>query len=164
MQSGANFDDGAGDAGRSVARIDGENSIFGRREPARRETDLSPHYWEQCETESAKTLPRKAVRSMERVEVRKSKRKFPIKTLRAELMATQQFDCGRWKIALGARADRSRYETAMGMDFDSAAQELSMPPTITLEQAHGFGMFMLKAVISGRGDELIDLAKVNLLR
>jgi len=25
-------------------------------------------------------------------------------------------------------------------------------------------MFMLKAVISGRGDELIDLAKVNLFR
>jgi len=43
-------------------------------------------------------------------------------------------------------------------------QELSMPPTITLEQAHGFGMFMLKAVMSGRGDELIDLAKVNLFR
>jgi pyruvate dehydrogenase (quinone) len=43
-------------------------------------------------------------------------------------------------------------------------QELSMPPTITLEQAHGFGMFMLKAVISGRGEELVDLAKVNLFR
>ena len=35
---------------------------------------------------------------------------------------------------------------------------------ITLEQAAGFGMFMLKAVITGRGDELIDLAKVNLFR
>jgi pyruvate dehydrogenase (quinone) len=43
-------------------------------------------------------------------------------------------------------------------------QELSMPPTINLEQATGFGLFMLKAVISGRGDELIDLAKVNLFR
>ena len=43
-------------------------------------------------------------------------------------------------------------------------QELSMPPTITIEQATGFGMFMLKAVISGRGDELVDLAKVNLFR
>jgi hypothetical protein len=43
-------------------------------------------------------------------------------------------------------------------------QELSMPPIITLEQAHGFGMFMLKAVINGRGDELVDLAKVNLFR
>jgi len=43
-------------------------------------------------------------------------------------------------------------------------QELSMPPTIKLEQATGFGLFMLKAVISGRGDELVDLAKVNLFR
>ena len=43
-------------------------------------------------------------------------------------------------------------------------QELSMPPTITLEQAKGFGLFMMRAVLSGRGDEIIDLAKVNLLR
>jgi pyruvate dehydrogenase (quinone) len=43
-------------------------------------------------------------------------------------------------------------------------QELSMPPTITLEQAKGFSLFMLKAVLNGRGDEIIDLAKVNLLR
>jgi pyruvate dehydrogenase (quinone) len=43
-------------------------------------------------------------------------------------------------------------------------QELSMPPTITLEQAKGFSLFVLKAVLSGRGDEIIDLAKVNLLR
>jgi pyruvate dehydrogenase (quinone) len=43
-------------------------------------------------------------------------------------------------------------------------QELSMPPTITLEQAKGFSLFMLRAVLSGRGDELIDLAKVNLFR
>jgi len=43
-------------------------------------------------------------------------------------------------------------------------QELSVPPTITLEQAKGFSLFMLRAVLSGRGDELIDLAKVNLVR
>jgi pyruvate dehydrogenase (quinone) len=43
-------------------------------------------------------------------------------------------------------------------------QELSMPPTITLEQMKGFGLFMLRAVLSGRGDEIVDLAKVNLLR
>jgi pyruvate dehydrogenase (quinone) len=43
-------------------------------------------------------------------------------------------------------------------------QELSMPPTITLEQAKGFSLFALKAVLNGRGDELIDLAKINLLR
>jgi len=45
-----------------------------------------------------------------------------------------------------------------------ARQELSMPPTIFLEQAKGFSLFMLRAVLNGRGDELIDLAKVNLLR
>jgi len=43
-------------------------------------------------------------------------------------------------------------------------QELSMPPTITLDQAKGFSLFMLRAVLSGRGNEIIDLAKVNLLR
>lgn len=43
-------------------------------------------------------------------------------------------------------------------------QELSMPPTITLEQAKGFSLFMMKAVLSGRGDEIIDLANVSLFR
>jgi pyruvate dehydrogenase (quinone) len=43
-------------------------------------------------------------------------------------------------------------------------QELSMPPTISLEQVAGFGLFMIKAVLSGHGDEIIDLAKVNLFR
>ncbi len=45
-----------------------------------------------------------------------------------------------------------------------ARQELAMPPTIALEQAKGFGLFMLKAVLNGRGNEIIDLAKVNLFR
>ena len=43
-------------------------------------------------------------------------------------------------------------------------QELAMPPTISLEQMTGFSLFMLKAVLSGRGDEIIDLAKINLFR
>jgi pyruvate dehydrogenase (quinone) len=43
-------------------------------------------------------------------------------------------------------------------------QELAMPPTISLDQMAGFGLFMLKAVLSGRGDQVIDLAKVNLFR
>ena len=36
--------------------------------------------------------------------------------------------------------------------------------TITYEEAKNFGLFMLTAVLSGRGDEIIDLAQVNLLR
>ena len=43
-------------------------------------------------------------------------------------------------------------------------QELSMPPTITLDQVTGFGLFTLRAVLSGRGDQIVDLAKVNLWR
>jgi pyruvate dehydrogenase (quinone) len=43
-------------------------------------------------------------------------------------------------------------------------QELSMPPTITAEQVKGFSLFTLKAVLSGRGDEIIDMAKINLFR
>lgn len=43
-------------------------------------------------------------------------------------------------------------------------QELSMPPTITLEQMKGFSLFALRAVLSGHGDEIIDLAEVNLFR
>jgi len=41
-------------------------------------------------------------------------------------------------------------------------QELSMPPAITAEQAAGFSLYMIRAVMSGRGDEVIDLAKTNL--
>jgi len=43
-------------------------------------------------------------------------------------------------------------------------QELSIPPTITAAEAKGFTLFLLKAVLSGRGDEIVDLAKVNLFR
>jgi pyruvate dehydrogenase (quinone) len=43
-------------------------------------------------------------------------------------------------------------------------QELSMPPTISLDQALGFSLYMIRAVLSGRGDQVIDLAKTNLLR
>jgi pyruvate dehydrogenase (quinone) len=42
--------------------------------------------------------------------------------------------------------------------------ELAMPPSITLEMAKGFTLYMVKAVMSGRGDEVIDLARSNLWR
>ena len=37
-----------------------------------------------------------------------------------------------------------------------------IPPGITVEMAKGFTLFMMKAVLSGRGDDLIDLAEANL--
>jgi pyruvate dehydrogenase (quinone) len=42
--------------------------------------------------------------------------------------------------------------------------ELSMPPTIKLDQAVGFNLWALKAVLNGRGDQVIDLALSNLIR
>jgi pyruvate dehydrogenase (quinone) len=50
------------------------------------------------------------------------------------------------------------------VDVVSARQELVMPPKTKLEDAHKFGVFMLKAVLDGRAGQLIDLAKVNLTR
>src|ERR1700681_3918091 len=49
------------------------------------------------------------------------------------------------------------------LDVVTATQELSMPPTITVEQIKGFSLWVLRAVMSGRGDEVLDLAKTNLL-
>ena len=42
--------------------------------------------------------------------------------------------------------------------------ELAMPPAITTEMAKGFTLYMMKAVMSGRGDELLALARTNLWR
>ncbi|MBB5464989.1 pyruvate dehydrogenase (quinone) [Paraburkholderia sp. CI2] len=50
------------------------------------------------------------------------------------------------------------------VDVVTAKQELVMPPAIKLEQAKGFSLYMLKAIINGRGDEVIELAKTNLRR
>jgi pyruvate dehydrogenase (quinone) len=46
----------------------------------------------------------------------------------------------------------------------TARQELSMPPTITLEQIKGFTLYATRTILSGRGDELIHLATTNLTR
>ena len=50
----------------------------------------------------------------------------------------------------------------MLLDVVTAKQELAMPPKIQLEQAKGFSLYMLKAIINGRGDELVELAQTNL--
>ena len=68
--------------------------------------------------------------------------------------------------------EQVRPKISQALDHDGPAlvevlvdrQELAMPPTISIEQMTGFSLFMLKAVLSGRGDEIIDLAKINLFR
>jgi pyruvate dehydrogenase (quinone) len=45
-----------------------------------------------------------------------------------------------------------------------ARQELAMPPTITYDQIKGFTLYATRTILSGRGDELIDLATTNIGR
>jgi pyruvate dehydrogenase (quinone) len=48
------------------------------------------------------------------------------------------------------------------VDVVTSKHELSLPPTIELSQAKGFSLYMLRAILSGRGDEIIELARTNL--
>ncbi len=50
------------------------------------------------------------------------------------------------------------------VDAVVSRQELAMPPAITAAMAKGFTMYMLKAVLNGRTDEVVELAKANLFR
>ena len=64
----------------------------------------------------------------------------------------------------GAIKDVLAHDGPALLDVLTNPQELSMPPSITVEQAKGFSLWALKAVMNGRGDELIELARTNLLR
>lgn len=50
------------------------------------------------------------------------------------------------------------------VDVVTEGLELIIPPKIQAEQAKGFSLYAARAVLSGRGDEVIELAKANLLR
>lgn len=43
-------------------------------------------------------------------------------------------------------------------------QELLIPPTINFDELRGFSLYMVRAVLNGKGDEIIDLARTNLFR
>ena len=42
--------------------------------------------------------------------------------------------------------------------------ELAMPPSINAQMAKGFTMYMIRAVLNGRTDEVVELARTNLRR
>lgn len=50
------------------------------------------------------------------------------------------------------------------LDVVTNRQELAMPPKLQAEQVKGFSLYALQAVMNGRGDAILDLAKTNLLR
>ncbi|QGN31755.1 ubiquinone-dependent pyruvate dehydrogenase [Microlunatus sp. Gsoil 973] len=47
------------------------------------------------------------------------------------------------------------------IDVVTERQELTIPPAITAEQLKGFTLYAIRTVLSGRGDELLDLASTN---
>ena len=57
-----------------------------------------------------------------------------------------------------------RHDGPVPVDAVVNRSELAMPPSVTLEMAKGFTLYMVKAVMNGRGDEVIDLARSNLWR
>jgi pyruvate dehydrogenase (quinone) len=61
-------------------------------------------------------------------------------------------------------ADALAHDGPVLVDAVVSRTELAMPPAVTLEMAKGFTLYMVKAVMSGRGDELLDLARTNLWR
>ncbi len=74
---------------------------------------------------------------------------------------------------LGLRAERPEQVKPMlnqALEHDGPAlvdivvnrQELLIPPSINLAQIKGFTLYMIKAVLNGRGDEIVDLTKTNL--
>jgi pyruvate dehydrogenase (quinone) len=48
------------------------------------------------------------------------------------------------------------------VDVRTARQELSLPPKITLQQAKGFTLYATRTILSGGGDEILELARTNL--
>jgi pyruvate dehydrogenase (quinone) len=50
------------------------------------------------------------------------------------------------------------------IDVLTDRQELVMPPEIKLEQAKGFSLWMIKAVLNGQANEIVNVAKTALLR
>jgi pyruvate dehydrogenase (quinone) len=63
-----------------------------------------------------------------------------------------------------AIADAIAHEGPVLVDAVVNRQELSMPPKITAAMAKGFTLYMLKAILNGKGSELVELAQTNILR
>ena len=59
-------------------------------------------------------------------------------------------------------AEALAYDGPVLVDAVVSRMVLPVPPSITVEMAKGFTLYMIKAVMGGRADDLIDLAKANL--
>ena len=61
-------------------------------------------------------------------------------------------------------ADALAHDGPVLVDVVVNRQELAIPPKLTAEMAKGFTLYMVKAVMNGKADEILDLARSNLWR
>ncbi|EYT81884.1 ubiquinone-dependent pyruvate dehydrogenase [Streptomyces sp. NPDC003703] len=64
----------------------------------------------------------------------------------------------------GALKDAFAHDGPAVVEVMTARQELSVPPAITAEQAKGFTLYAIRTILSGRGEELLDLVSTNVAR
>lgn len=62
----------------------------------------------------------------------------------------------------GALQAAFAYDGPALVDVITDRQELSLPPKPTLEQIKGFALVATRTILSGQGNELVELAKTNL--
>jgi pyruvate dehydrogenase (quinone) len=62
----------------------------------------------------------------------------------------------------GALRAAFEYDGPALVDVITDRQELSLPPKVTLEQIKGFTLFATRSILSGQGNELVEIAKTNL--
>jgi pyruvate dehydrogenase (quinone) len=53
------------------------------------------------------------------------------------------------------------YDGPALVDVAVNRQELAMPPSLKLDQVVDFNLYLIRAILTGRGDEIVDLAKTR---
>jgi pyruvate dehydrogenase (quinone) len=61
----------------------------------------------------------------------------------------------------GALKEAFAHQGPVLVDVVTEREELTIPPAVTAEQVKGFTLYAIRTVLSGRGDELLDLASAN---
>ena len=64
----------------------------------------------------------------------------------------------------GALREAFAHDGPALIDVVTDAMELALPPKIKAMQVAGFSLYSTRAIMSGRGDELVELARTNLFR
>ena len=72
-----------------------------------------------------------------------------------------------WPCVVRDLSDHARgagFLTVVASSCMLGSQYVELAHEITLDQMRGFTLYMIKAVLNGRGDEISDLARTNLFR